>query len=594
MRQNFTKTMIDKPRLSLFLELFTICLLCIIAILFWLGHLGLSQDSTGYITASENLVRTGELTTFVNITNFVNNPTVLPYMDQPPGFPLCLVPFIVIFRDPMISAVIAQCVYIILYYLFIYLITLRLQFSPLLRIVTLILFTFERSFYLIHNIFLTETLFIALSIGAAYFAIGLLNKPNQKKGWIFLIILLTLTSMIKYTGVANIVLLAPFLLRKDTLRAAQRLLTHKFTLTGLFTGGGLLIALSLLANLLPYAKPGIGPMQWIGILLGATVLLIGLAGFFLLRKGRSKIDGLQQYSDQLTSSTWAIFALLGSITPALLWIVRNAYLYHVVSNWGLFQVLQLNRWAIPFQYIWDELLSFHFIPKPLIALLVTCLILLPLSRLPIIGMSGSRRAAHSLILGTAVAHFLLILFLSFVTKNENISWRYFSPVLAFILIGMMNGVQQISQSIRPFILKQLFLAVPLLFLAISTSFNPVAMLKYIGKINYPPERQLWQSLNQLDWVKSASFFYSDDGFAAGGYIHEVFSGKPQAILWRPKMLQDPQKVEELLSRDKNPFIVVTIGSVESQDLDELMTSGTIPLEKTIFPDTGFVIYHLNK
>ena len=158
----------------------------------------------------------------------------------------------------------------------------------MLRIVTLILFTFLKPFWVIHNYFWTETLFIALSIGAGYFAIGLLNEPNRKRDWIILIILLTLTSLIRYTGVANLALLAPFLLKRDSLRAAQRLITHKYTLAGLSVGGGLLIALSLLANLLPNAKPGIGPMQWLGILLGATGLLIGMAGLVFLRKNRSE------------------------------------------------------------------------------------------------------------------------------------------------------------------------------------------------------------------------------------------------------------------------------------------------------------------
>ena len=123
-----------KQKSLLILELFVVGAICIIAILAWLRNVRLTQDSTGYITASENLIRTGRLTNFVNFTNWIEDPTVRPYMEQPPGFPLLLAPFIVVFRDPLISALIAQSVYLALFYFFIYLITIRLQFSPLLKL----------------------------------------------------------------------------------------------------------------------------------------------------------------------------------------------------------------------------------------------------------------------------------------------------------------------------------------------------------------------------------------------------------------------------------------------------------------------------
>jgi hypothetical protein len=88
-------------------ELPIVIVICVFAILSWLGQLGLSQDSTGYITASENLINTGRLSVFVNYTNWVTDPAVLPYMEQPPAFPLFLTPFIVIFQDPLVSALIA-------------------------------------------------------------------------------------------------------------------------------------------------------------------------------------------------------------------------------------------------------------------------------------------------------------------------------------------------------------------------------------------------------------------------------------------------------------------------------------------------------
>jgi len=584
-----------RKKLLSILELFLVLAICAVAILAWLSEFGLNQDSTGYITASMNLIKTGRLTNYVNFTNWINDPAVVPYFEQPPGFPLLLAPFILLFGDPLVSALIAQSVYLTLFYLFIYLMTLRLQFSPLLRIVTLVLFTFERSFFIIHNIFWTETLFIALSVGACYFVIGLYSAPNQKRDWIFLIVLLTLTSLIRYTGVANVLLLIPFLLKRDSLCAVQRILLHQYTIAVIFSGGVLLVIFALLSNFLPNAKPGIGPMQWLAILLGVTGVFIGIAGHLLRRKYRFETNVQYPTSNHMDTSTWAIFALLGAIIPILAWFCRNIYLYRIITQANrLFQVFLINRLLIPFQFIWSELLAFHFVPRPLAALLAVGLLFLPFSRLPVISMIGLRRVAHVFVLGTAAGHFLLIWSLSIVASNENIGARYFSPVLAFLLLGILNATQQISQSVRTSIWKQLILATPLLFLFFSTSFNPGKMLNNIGNIHHPIERQLWQKLNKLDWIQSSSFFYSDDAYNAGGFIHQIFSGKPQGILWDRDLLKDPQRVTDLLSRGTNPFILVTIDSPESRILDEMISSGAIPLEKILYLDTGYLLYRIRR
>ena len=100
--------------------------------------------------------------------------------------------------------------------------------------------------------------------------------------------------------------------------------------------------------------------------------------------------------------------------------------------------------------------------------------------------------------------------------------------------------------------------------------------------------------NKLDWILSSSFFYSDDGYAAGGFIHQIFSGRPQGILWDQTILNDPQKIVELLSRGTNTFILVTINSPEFHSFDEMIASGVAPLEKITFAETGYILYHLRK
>ncbi|MGD0611498.1 MAG: hypothetical protein ABSB41_08260 [Anaerolineales bacterium] len=593
----------NKLKITSILEVVVICVICTVAVLNWLAHVDLSQDSTTYITVADNFLKSGHLFFFVSATNFVNDPALIPYVDQPPGFPLLLVPFIAVFRDPMVSAIIAQSAYLVFFYIVIYLLTIRLKFSPLLRIVALILFTCLAPFILIHDYYWTETLFIALSIAAGFLAIGILTETDRKRNWILFLLVLAVSTMVRYTGVANLAWIAPLLLKRDVLRTAWRFFTHKYFFICISVGGGLLITLSLLADLLPNAKPGIGPMQWRGIILGVVALIIGLVGLLLWRYRFSKNypEGwsLKAHSNKIDTSTWVLISLFASIAPILAWLVRNKLSYNVVSNWfnqanGLFPAIQFNKFTVPFQYIWNELLDFHIIPRPLVMILVIGLLVLPLFRLPVLGMAGSRKVAHTVILWVASAHFALIWLLSFITTSQPIGARYFSPILAFLLLGVLNGLQQISEFVRPRLWRQVLLVVPLVFLVFTNGFSPTSFFRSVGKINYPQERRLWSALDKINWTHSASFFYSDEGYAAGGYIHQIFSGKPQGILWDSNVVKDPQKIKRLLSAGVRPFLLVTENGPDARIFDGMISSGRLSLERISFPDAGYVLYDLGK
>ena len=80
------------------------------------------------------------------------------------------------------------------------------------------------------------------------------------------------------------------------------------------------------------------------------------------------------------------------------------------------------------------MLDFYHIPRLLAALLAVGLLILPLFRLPNIGMKGTRQWGVS-ILGTAAAHFLLIWFLSFVTAKRISGTDIFHPCWPFSSLG---------------------------------------------------------------------------------------------------------------------------------------------------------------
>ena len=274
-------------------------------------------------------------------------------------------------------------------------------------------------------------------------------------------------------------------------------------------------------------------------------------------------------------------------------------MYDVVSTYfvradGFPLATQVNKLAAPFLYIWNDLLSFRVVPRLLVAELVACLLLLPLLPLPLVRTRGSSKLAQVSILGGATAHFLLLLLLTFILTNETVGVRYLAPVLALLILGVLNGLQHASEWVKPRLGRVALLASPLLLLVLSNTFSPPDLAAFSGTINYPTERQLWSEINSIEWTRFSSCFYSDTSYSAGGYIHQIFSGRPQGILWDAEMLRDPEMLRHILTTCPNAFILVTEDGYEAGILNEMSVSGAVPLERVLFEDAGFALYTLRR
>ena len=92
-----------------------------LAISHLLSDLSLSPDSSSYINAAQNFAETGRLVVFVNSPSRSMSPKVEAYTEQPPGLPIYFAPFMLLFDDPVRSAVVAQAVVIVCLFLFLYL-----------------------------------------------------------------------------------------------------------------------------------------------------------------------------------------------------------------------------------------------------------------------------------------------------------------------------------------------------------------------------------------------------------------------------------------------------------------------------------------
>jgi hypothetical protein len=566
------------------LEIAVLLLVCTVTICDWLDNFGLSPDSTGYISASVSLVRSGKLEEYVNFTDWQSDPVVIPYTDQPPGFPLFLAPFIAILRDPIIAVAVAQSVSIVLHYVFIYLITLRLKFTPILRVTALLLFAFFDPFISIHRHFWTETLFIALSLAAGWVAIGLLTGSNRRSEWIALLALLAFSSTIRFIGVANIALIALIVLRRDSMRAAWRLLTHRFVSIGFAIGGGLLVLLSLLADFLSIAKPGIGPMQWRGIAIGSAGLLIGLLHLLLTRSKQTKPKALAQRHREIPAATWALAAVASAIAPALLWLIRNRALYGKVALVNrFFESFYVDKLAVPSGLFLEDYLSVRGVPQPFVALIFVALLLLPLIR-----SSDHRKAVHISILGAFLAHLSLAFLLPLIATIQPAGPRYLSPALAFGMLAILCGLQHVIESLRPRRWAHVLLVLPLAFMALSDSISVSDVHWNTGKVNFPIERQLWKELDNVDWIQSSTHFYTDV------YHHQIFFYIPQGMIWESGVLEDADRLHDILSRGHKPFILLRASSRKSILVENMISTGNIKLNRMTFPELDYVLYYLQE
>jgi hypothetical protein len=589
------KLQFNKPFL---LEALLFCLLCAITILDWLAHLALNQDSSTYITVASSILKTGRLFYYVNSTNFVNTPGLNPFTDQPPGFPYLLVPFLAVLRDPIIAAAVAQSLYLVFLLAAVWLLAVQLKFPRLLRMVALVLFTFIVPFTISYRHFLTETLFIALSLAAASFAIRVQTGPFRRSDWVLFSVLVALSAMVRYFGVANMVLIAPLIFRMETPRAAWRLFVHKYTMAGILVFGAGLMAVALLSDLRPGAIAGLGQLQLRGIMIGGLALITGTCGLWLSRKGGAQETSTVEGGDsarriQLEAQAWPVLAGVITALPILIWFTRNTVFFGTYSRFirplSIFYGERL--WGPPI-YIWTDLLNYNSLLRPFLLVLIVLLLWLPFWRTSSSVISSFRKSAHVILVCAFAGELAFIWFLSLVAHVTDVRERLFNPILAFLVFALLNGAARAVESISNRGWKIVLQLVPLTFLVFGGVYSPTEFVDTAGTVNYPRERQLWSELAKIDWIHTASYFYTDDAYGAGGYIHQIFAGIPQGLLWDPNIVRDAKVIRNILSDGVNPFIIVRENGPDDTIFDRMSARGTLPMEKITFQDVGFVLYTL--
>jgi hypothetical protein len=405
---------------------------------------------------------------------------------------------------------------------------------------------------------------------------------GRRSDWLLLFAFLACGSAIRLVGVANLAWILPLLLRRRTLRAGVRLLTHP-ALSWTLAFGGLGVALVFLfADRLGLGtRGGIGPTQVLGIAVGTIAMVLGAGVLLSVRKSRIRRWSARADAGPGGEDLWPWAAAAASALPVLLWFARNEILYGAFSLTNKpFEVFYPEHLGVPFAYFAHETLSLRSIPAAAVALPV-----LGLMALPFFTGDRERRLAQACILPAALAQLVAVWLPSLASEISSLGHRLLAPSVALLALATFHGVRAGMAAIPRRKWAPAMLLLPLTFLALGRNVAASELLLDPGGINYPTERNLWRDIHELEWTRSATHFYSDRDF-----VHQVFAGIPQRIIWEPSVLRDPGAVAAFLGSGENPFFLLREGIWEAGRLEEMMASGQVPLEKIEFSRYGFVLY----
>jgi hypothetical protein len=455
-------------------EIIIFSVFCFISITHWVNNFRLSPDSTNYVVAAANFLKTSSFFVFTNWPSFSLAPAVEPYYAQAPGFPLYVGAYLILFRDVTVAMLMAQIGSIILLYLAVLLLTKNLGFNTYFKVITLFFITFLFPFKLIFSHLWTEPLLIALTLVTLCISNGVSrDKMWHRKYWSTGILFLILSSLLKYIGAFNIAFFVAPVFNGEKKKKTRYLL--------LVLAAFLPIGLWFIRNI---------------ALLQTTI--------------QQPISTSFNY-EMVLRPLFLQYDLLGVAKPlnVLIWVCFVAAIYFPFY----FNKFHLN-----------EKLTMHL----------------------------------NLILGFA-AHAFGIYILSIFIMFDPLDARL--TILPFTLgiFVLLNGLFLLKDRIVRKEWRWAFLLLPWFFMLTSKSFDINQNVSW--EVNYPKEREVWKHIFKQEQFKNSSHFYSDLSF-----IHQVYAGIPQRIIWEKDSVATVDQIRELLTRGRSPFFLLDKGS----DLHRLM------------------------
>jgi hypothetical protein len=537
---------------------------CVFSIARFLSHIGLTPDSTGYISAAQNFIQTGYMFNYANSRSWSLLPAIEPYTEQPSGFPLFLVPFLLIFKQPVTAAAVAQSFAIVILYSAVYALTQDFGAKPFFQIVCGLVITLYRPLQYIFANVESETLFIALCLWSIHFLVASQYGWKSRLYWFIALLCAAAASLTRTVG---ILMLGVFILA-SWIRVKSRYLA--ITSSFIFIVGPV-IAWSL-RNQILYGSPSMthvayDHLAWYKLfpqfvfLLDSTsrsafvVILISAFGLLCLA---SPFIGpiypwISKISFKLSLSKVSVYTIIPTILGmaiAVIALAADRFGFGGDPEIGLKQLaiacvgimIVLAAWfrntnILEYVRAWKKYYDWNrWKTKPFYT--------------------------FSLLFLAGLSHFWGITALSVVTPISDLTDRLLSPSLTLILLSGLVGMYYLISIIPArFFLASIY-GIGFGLILLSPFFLTTGLPFHI-EIHIPPEQALWEEIHKLPGIAKVSHFYSDYNFT-----HEIFANMPQRIILIEDQIDEQGFLSHILATGQCPFVLVNQGDNMNQLMDQ--------------------------
>jgi hypothetical protein len=564
--------------------------LCGFSVIRAVSELKLSPDSSSYITAAQNLIRTGHVFVYTNYPSESMEPSTEPYTEQPVGFPLYLVFFLFVLKQPFVAAAVAQALSIGMLYGAVWALTRDFRVEPGFQLVCGLAVTLFRPLTFVYTYLWSETLFTALTLWVIHF---LLTARVRRKPRIALLLALGLAAAATATRSIGILTLGIFVVA--VWHQPAFLHSKKSSLAW--------IGLSFLFTLGPLAAWSL-----------RNQILYGSISRTHIVQNRIHFTTLLQPSNYLLDMAGSIpftrllivgFSLLCMISPFLV-PGRSG-----IGDWRLktdftkirFNTLLLGLFGIALIAAGLTADQFGFGGPPGIGLKQSVIIYLGILSLLAAWLGNTNilervRAwkthydwswwqsqfgyGYLLLLVGGLCHLLGIIVLSQVTPFSTLEDRLLVPSLALLLLAMLMGLYQLAGWGRKPRFAMAVYAVALVLAVGSPAVVKGSMIFQPG-FHFPPEQQLWQELSTFPGINRVSHFYTDTNFT-----HQIYARRPQRVISFIDSLNQGGYLDSLMSKGTCPFVLVNAGDPMSELMSQVYQGSG--LTRYVLMDGRFELY----
>jgi hypothetical protein len=540
--------------------------LCVFSVIRSVSELKLSPDSSSYITAAQNLIRTGQVFVYTNYPSESMEPSTEPYTEQPVGFPLYLVFFLLVLKQPYVAAAAAQALSIVMLYGAVWALTRDFRVEPGFQLACGLAVTLFRPLTFVYTYLWSETLFTALTLWVIHF---LLIARVSRKPRISLLLALGLATAATATRSIGILTLGIFIV------AAW----HQSTILHSKKSSLAWIGLSFLFTLGPLAAWSLRNQILYGSISMTHIVQTGFNFTSLLQPFNYLLD--MAGSIPFTRLLIAGFSLLCMISPFLVpgrfgmgdWRFKTDFTKIRFSTLvlGLFGIVLITSGLTADQFGFGGPPGIGLKQSAMIYLGILCMLAAWLGNINFLEGVRVWKAHYDwswwqsqfgygylLLLVGGLCHFLGIIVLSQVTPFSTLEDRLLVPSLTLLLLAVLMGLYQLADLGRK---PRFALGVYTVAFVLAVASPAVVKENIIFRpgFHFPPEQQLWQELSTYPGISQVSHFYTDTNFT-----HQIYARRPQRVISFVDSLNQGGYLDSLMSKGTCPFVLVNAGDPMSE------------------------------